>query len=146
MYPNMLTFFLRQYNDLVLLRCRTEDCPVKDLHLCQLNDVAALDRNMVVLLCSAMQEARTEETGAQTSASGSGGSKELQHDKPRFELFTTLVSRFFKAAGRNLVLEKKALEDHLAETFSVEEIASGMSGLESLNKIMLADDTVILVS
>jgi len=135
MYQNQLTLFMRQYDDSVLIRCRTESCAVVDLRLCKAEDMPALDRQMILALCTVLQD---------VPQAKSTGSKGLVGDKERFDLFTACVARAFQTAKRE-VLERKDLEGTLVDTFSADEIAEGLSGLDSLNKIMLQDESVFFI-
>lgn len=141
LYPNNLSLFLHMSDESVMLRARTETCSLSRARLVDKAEVPRLDRTMVKLLAQALTATKETMVCEPASAKGSAASKTAL-TKNQMLLLTTCVSRAF---GERTVMAKDELKKALTETFSEEEIRIGLVALDSLNKIFIADDSVIRV-
>ena len=164
LYPNRLSLFMREKSGTDLIRCRTEQCPVENVRLCRKEDVAGLDRKLVLFLCSALAPQQqvfaaapqgctialpsvaTEEAPLPDVGGGADTqvSEEVTLDGKRLHELIAGVARAFEAAGRD-VMEMAKLEAALAAEFSKQEVAAGLSELDRQNKLMVADDSVFRI-
>jgi len=176
LYPNQLSVFLHQQDGEVSVRFRTEKCDLVEVRPYKGESASLLDRRMIVTLCSSISSASSaakasSETLCSLISSASSAAKASseaapttppakapaeEHRSPKGPEsqgrsqawlldFTALVAEAFRSEGRE-VLDAAALRGRLAGDFAEAEIEEGLAALEGLNKVMVADEAVFLVS
>eukprot|EP00931_Biecheleriopsis_adriatica_P118654 TRINITY_DN94003_c0_g1_i1.p1 TRINITY_DN94003_c0_g1~~TRINITY_DN94003_c0_g1_i1.p1 ORF type:complete len:241 (-),score=48.92 TRINITY_DN94003_c0_g1_i1:46-738(-) len=157
LYPNRLSLFLQQA-DGGTVRFRTESVAVSRLCACKAEDVSALDRKMVQILCSVISERKADpsakvvakaealcEDGSAASAAAAQPSPVAELDKDKLQAFTRCVAKAFLDARRS-ILQKSQLCTNLVDAgFTQAEVEIGLVRLDDLCKIMISDDTVFRV-